>query len=166
MEAEITTDGLKIGGDLIAPSSHALDTVLGASYRELQIPFHGGHVRRIRVFEDLGFAYYLDETPPEVPSVVFVLFPNGAPLPFQVTRAFDGRLRVNDTLLTSEMTVAGLPTVGALHFEAVFGHKWRAVTSTFSVWFSLRRRRNQIGNLTGEPRLADVSICYDTHDAL
>ena len=162
MEAEITAEGLKIDGDLISPTSRALDSALSASCRELQIPLHGGDVRRIRVFDDLGFAYYLDETPPQVPSVLFVLFPQDAP--FQVGRAFDGSLCVNGTPLTPELTEARLPTAGALHFEAQFGHKWRAVTPKFSVWLSFHRRPNRIGKRTGTPRLTDVSICYETHD--
>ena len=97
VEAEITTEGLRIGGDLITPTARALDTVLGTSYRELQIPLHGGDVRRIRVFDRMGFAYYLDETPPEVPSVLFVFFPQDAP--FHVAHAFDGCMRVNIALV-------------------------------------------------------------------
>jgi hypothetical protein len=160
VEAEITTAGLKIDRVVIAATAQALNAALGKPSRELQIPLHGGQLRRIRVFDDLGLAYYLDETPPEIPSVVFILFPDDAPLPFQITRGFDGSLRVNDTILTSELIAAKLPTAGALRFEPVFGYKWRAVTPTFSVWLSLRRRRNRVGKLTGEPRLADVSICY------
>ncbi|HAB15050.1 MAG TPA: hypothetical protein DCE44_01235 [Verrucomicrobiales bacterium] len=162
VEAEITTDGLRIGGDLIPPTSQALDAALGASCREIQIPLHAGGVRRIRVFDQLGFAYYLDETPPEVPSVLFVFFPPDAS--FQVGRAFDGCLRVNDTPLTPELTETRLPTSGALRFDPQFGHKWRAVTPRFSVWLSLRRRPNRIGKRAGAVRLTDVSICYDdTH---
>jgi hypothetical protein len=164
VKAEITTAGLKIGGALIPPTSPALDAALGASYREIQIPLHGGGVRRIRVFDQLGFAYYLDETPPEVPSVLFVFFPQDAP--FQVERTFDGCLRINDTPLTAELTETQLPTRGALHFEPQFGHKWRASAPGFSVWLSVRRRPNRIGKRTGAPRLTDVSICYDdNHDA-
>jgi len=163
VEAEITKDGLRIGGDLLPPTSRALDAALGTAYREIQIPLHGGGVRRVRVFDQLGFAYYLDETPPEVPSVLFVFFPKD--VPFQVGRAFDGCLRVNDTPLTSELTETRLPTAGSLHFEPQFGHKWRATTPTFSVWLSLRRRPNRIGKRTGALRLTDVSICYDNnHD--
>jgi hypothetical protein len=158
MEAEITAEGLRIGGDLIPPSPHALDAVLGTSYREIQIPLHGGEVRRIRVFDDLGFVYYLDETPPEVSSVLFALFPEDAP--FSIRHPFSGCLRVNNASLTAEMTAARLPTSGTLVFEPQFGHKWRAATPNFSVWLSLRRRPNRVGRRTGAQKLVDVSICY------
>jgi hypothetical protein len=162
VEAEITPEGLKIGGNLISPSSRALDAVLGSGYREIRIPLHGGGMRRIRVFDDLGFAYYLDDTSPEIPSVLFALFPPDAP--FSIVSAFSGALRVNQTPLTMEMTGATLPTTGALRFEPQFGHRWRAATPTFSIWLSLRRRKNRLGRRTGTPRLVAVSICYDKHD--
>jgi hypothetical protein len=159
VEAEITTEGLKIEGTLVQPIPSELHRVLGTDYRDIEIPLHGGEVRRIRIFDDVGFAYYLDETPPIVSSVLFVLFPQGAP--FGVGHAFDGRLRVNDTPLTSDMSAARLPTAGSLQFKEQFGHKWRAATPTFSVWFSLRRRQNRTGKRAGTPKLTDVSICYD-----
>ena len=162
MEAEITTEGLKIAGHLIPPTARDLDAALVAPHREIEIPLHGGGFRRIRVFDESGFVYYLDETPPEVPAVLFALFPQDAP--FSVGSAFRGCLRVNGTPLTAEMTASTLPTTGTLRFEPQFGHKWRAATPNFSVWFSLRRRKNRIGKRTGVPRLVDVSICYDNHD--
>jgi len=158
MEAEITAEGFRIGGDLIPPSPHALDAVLGTSYREIQIPLNAGEVRRIRVFDDLGFVYYVDETPPEVPTVLFALVPQDAP--FSIRHPFSGCLRVNGAPLTAEMTAARLPTSGTLIFEPQYGHKWRAATPSFSVWLSLRRRPNRVGRRTGAPRLVDVSICY------
>jgi hypothetical protein len=161
VEAEITTEGLKIAGRWIAPTARDLDMALGASHRDIEIPLHGGGIRRIRVFDALGFVYYLDETPPEIPAVLFALFPPDAP--FSVGSAFSGYLRVNGTALTSEMTSAKLPTAGALHFEPQFGHKWRAAGPSFSVWLSLCRRKNRSGKRTGAPRLVDVSICYDNH---
>ena len=159
MEAEITTEGLKIEGALVQPNPRDLHRVLGNGYRDIEIPLHGGKVRRIRVFDDFGFAYYLDETPPIVASVLFVLFPQDAP--FGVGHAFNGRLRVNETSLTSDMPAARLPTTGSLQFKEQFGHKWQAATPTFSVWFSLRRRQNRAGKRVGTPKLTDVSICYD-----
>jgi hypothetical protein len=162
MEAEITIEGLSIDGALITPTSHTLDRVLGKSFREIQIPLHGGDVRRIRVFDELGLAYYLDQTPPEVPSLLFVFFPQDSP--FQVGRAFGGCLRVNNAPLTSELTEAKLPKAGPLHFKPWFGHGWRAATQTFSVWLSFHRRPNRIGKRAGVPRLTDVSICYDTRN--
>jgi len=162
VEAEITTEGLKIGGSLISPTSRDLDAALLASPREIEVPLHGGGVRRIRVFDELGLAYYLDDTPSEVPAVLFALLPSDAP--FGLRSAFSGSLRVNGTAVTKEMTAATLPTTGALQFEPQFGHKWRAATPAFSVWLSLRRRKNQIGKRTGTPRLVDVSICYHNHD--
>jgi len=163
MVAEITIEGLRIGGDLIPPSSRALDAVFGTSYREIEVPLHGGEMRRIRVFDDLGLVYYLDETPPEVPSILFALFPQDAP--FSVRHAFCGCLRVNGLALTAEMTAAKLPTGGTLHFEPQFGHKWRAAAPTFSVWLLLRRRQNRVGRRSGAPKLVDASICYNALEA-
>lgn len=145
---------------MIPPEYQSLDAALGASHREILIPLHGGGVRRIRAFDHLGFVYFLDETSPEVPSVLFVFFPQDAP--FQIKRAFGGCLRVNDTPLTQELTETRLPTAGALHFEPQFGHKWRAAAPTFSVWLSFRQRPDRTGKRAGAHRLTDVSICYET----
>jgi hypothetical protein len=160
MDAEITMDGLRIGGDLIPPTSEALDRALGTSYREIEIPLHDGGMRRIRIFDALGFVYYLDDAPPEVPSMLFVVSAEDAP--FSVGKAFDGGRRVNGTQVTWDLTETQLPMSGPLRFEAQAGHKWRAATPKFSVWLSFRRRRNRLGKRTGAPRLMDVSICYDT----
>jgi len=159
IEAEITQAGLRLQNALVPPTPQGLHNVLGSGYREIQIPLHGGGLRRIRAFDDLGIAYYLDDTPPEVPSILFVLFPQDAP--FDVARPFAGRLFINGTAITPEMTGSELPVVGAMRFEPQFGHKWRASTPKFSVWLSLRRRSNRLGRRTGAPRLTDVSICYD-----
>jgi hypothetical protein len=158
MTAEITTDGLKIDGELIPPTSQALHSALGTSYREILIPLHGGEMRRIRVFDDLGFAYFLDETPPEVPSILLALFPLDAP--FSIAHAFTGCLCINGTLFTADMTEAQLPAAGALRFEPQFGHRWRAIIPTFSVWLSFHRRPNRFGKRTGTRKLVDISICY------
>lgn len=163
LEVEITAEGLKIDGVLVQPTPRQFNRVVGTRYRDIPILLHGGEFRRIRVFDDLGFAYHLDETPPNVSSVLFVLFPRDAS--FGIGHAFNGRLRVNDTLLTSDMTAARLPTSGSLQFKEQFGHKWRALTPRFSVWLSLRRRQNRAGKRAGMPRLTDVSICYGNYDA-
>src|SRR5258707_11735900 len=120
MEAEITIEGLKIEGALVQPIPRELHRVLGTDYRDIEIPLHGGEVRRIRIFDDVGFAYYLDATPPTVSSVLFVLFPQDAP--FGVGHAFNGRLRVNETSLTSDMPPARLPTTASLQFNEQFGY--------------------------------------------
>ena len=165
METEITKDGLKmngtiipLGSDSISPSSQAIDDVLGAHYREIKIPLHGGELRRIRVFDNLGFAYYLDENPPLVSSVLFVLYPKDGP--FQVRRAFEGSLRLNNTPVTVETTDLKFPRNGELSFVPQSGYKLRAITSTFSVWASFHRRTNHLGKRSSARRLTGVSICY------
>jgi hypothetical protein len=115
IEAEITQAGLRLQNALVPPTPQGLHNVLGSGYREIQIPLHGGGLRRIRAFDDLGIAYFLDDTPPEVPSILFVLFPQDAP--FDVARPFAGRLFINGTAITPEMTGSELPVAPGEHFN-------------------------------------------------
>lgn len=158
MEAEITKDGLKIGGKLVPPTSEGLEAAFGTPSFEHTIPAEGGAVRRIRLFNPPGCGYSFNDPGPEVPSVVFGFWPQDAP--FQIESVFEGALRINDTVVMPDWTEANLPT-GEFKFEPQYAQSWRANAETFSVWLTFRARQDAEGNRTGTPKLTGVLISYD-----
>ena len=159
MRALIDKGGLRVDGADVPPSPQALNSVFGSFNREICFPLHGGGERIIRVFDDLGAAYYLDDRPPVIPSVLFVFSPEDAP--FSLKTPFSGILQIDQTALTPDLTEKQLSTITSLRFAPQFGHKWCALSPHFSVWLNFRKRKNRLGRRTGAPKLVDVSICYD-----